>query len=101
MQPWYIQCICPDYPESMALILVFNFNLLLQEYVPTKSKQSETESVAEAVKPTVNQGTPSYGETPHYQHKYKHLLGLDCAEKSAVKMEPNRAFGYGEFNLHS
>ena len=32
-----------------------------------------------------------------YRDKYKHLIGgLECAEKTAVKMEPNRAFGYGE-----
>lgn len=24
------------------------------------------------------------------------LGGLDCAEKSAVKMQPNKAFGYGK-----
>ena len=33
----------------------------------------------------------------NYQEKYRKLLGgLECAEKSAVKMEPNKSFGYGE-----
>ena len=37
-----------------------------------------------------------YGIPSNYQEKYKKLLGgLDCAEKSAVKMQPNKAFGYG------
>ena len=31
-----------------------------------------------------------------YRVKYKHLIGgLECAEKTAIRMEPNRAFGYG------
>lgn len=33
----------------------------------------------------------------NYQEKYRKLLGgLDCAEKSAIKMEPNKSFGYGK-----
>ena len=32
-----------------------------------------------------------------YRQKYRHLIGgLECAEKTAVKMEPNRTFGYGQ-----
>ena len=38
-----------------------------------------------------------YGMPSNYQEKYRKLLGgLDCAEKSAVKMQPNKSFGYGE-----
>ena len=33
----------------------------------------------------------------NYQEKYRKMLGgLDCAEKSAVKLQPNKSFGYGE-----
>ena len=35
--------------------------------------------------------------TNYYQQKYKHILGgLECAKESAVKMEPNKKFGYGK-----
>ena len=35
--------------------------------------------------------------TNYYQEKYKHLLGgLECAKESAVRMEPNKKFGYGK-----
>ena len=45
------------------------------------------------------EATPTMG---HYQEKYKHLLGgLECAEQSAVKMEPNKTFGYGEAGLYT
>ena len=38
-----------------------------------------------------------YGVPSNYQEKYRKLLGgLDCAEKSAIKMQPNKTFGYGE-----
>ena len=37
-----------------------------------------------------------------YRQKYRHLIGgLECAEKTAVRMEPNRSFGYGELLLQA
>ena len=37
------------------------------------------------------------GISSNYQEKYRKVLGgLDCAQKSAVKLEPNKVFGYGE-----
>ena len=73
-----------------------------QEYDPSNEKTASSSSSATvSIEPSSkakdrHASTPSYGETPHYQEKYKHLLGgLDCTEKTAVKMEPNKAFGYG------
>lgn len=68
----------------------------LQEFDPTKSVhvlQTETETVV-----TENiRHTEGKGEEPpsNYHDKYKHIIGDTCAEKSAVKMEPNKVFGYG------
>ena len=43
---------------------------------------------------TSGHATPPSGD---YRQKYQHLIGgLACAEETAVRMEPNRAFGYGE-----
>ena len=64
----------------------------MQEYDP---------KAAEVVTTTTNQRGDSrqpqaQPPTGNYQEKYKHLLGgLECAEQSAVKMKPNKAFGYG------
>ena len=72
----------------------------MQEYDPAKHKAAGSEDVAMT---TTNQrGDSRQPQAPpttgNYQEKYKHLLrGLECAEQSAVKMEPNKAFGYGEF----
>ena len=42
-------------------------------------------------------GSDEVGATNYYQQKYKHILGgLECAKESAVKMEPNKKFGYGK-----
>ena len=42
-------------------------------------------------------GNDEVGATNYYQQKYKHILGgLECAKESAVKMEPNKKFGYGK-----
>ena len=63
----------------------------MQEYDPTKSVeniQTELPVVVERHKG---------GEEPaiNYHDKYKHIIGDTCAEKSAIKMEPNKVFGYG------
>nr|CAF04077.1 sperm associated antigen [Suberites domuncula] len=74
-----------------------------EEYIPSKDKPASTSSFKSTNSKTAQEDpisprqlqAPSYGGTTHYQNKYKHLLGgLDCAEKTAVKLEPNRAFGY-------
>ena len=46
---------------------------------------------------TPTTSTPTSGD---YRQKYSHLIGgLECAEKTAVKMEPNRNFGYGKIPI--
>jgi ribosomal protein L11 methylase PrmA len=46
------------------------------------------------------EGGRKYGAPSNYQEKYRKIFGgLDHPEKSAVKMEPNKAFGYGK-GLH-
>ena len=50
----------------------------------------------ERLQPQATETGRKYGIPSNYQEKYRKLLGgLDCAEKSAIKMEPNKAFGYG------
>ncbi len=67
--------------------------LLLQEFDPFKEEVVAIETGSnDRDQPRAPQGISS-----NYQEKYRKLLGdLDCAEKSAVKMEPNKAFGYGK-----
>ena len=70
----------------------------MQEYDPnTKRPESDDPSLdSERLQPRATTDEKKYGIPSNYQEKYKKLLGgLDCAEKSAVKMQPNKAFGYG------
>ena len=74
----------------------------LQEYDPAKHEPpspDEEEAITEEER-TQEQAKghePNSLGTNYYQEKYKHLLGgLECAKESAVKMEPNKKFGYGE-----
>ena len=77
--------------------------LFMQEYDPTTHEPSEEEGTPEdesrQEQAMGGSGSDSLG-TKHYQEKYKHLLGgLECAKESAVKMEPNKKFGYGELEI--
>lgn len=69
-----------------------------QEYDPSVGKaHAEGVSGNERLQPEATAGGKKYGAASNYQEKYRKLLGgLDCAEKSAVKMQPNKAFGYGK-----
>lgn len=63
-----------------------------QEYDPTKSVENvQTEPLV------VERHVEDKGEEPaiNYHDKYKHIIGDTCAVKSAIKMEPNKVFGYG------
>ena len=58
------------------------------EAASTDQKEECNEQVTESPKAALPSG--------NYQVKYKRLIGgLDCAEKTAIRMEPNKAFGYG------
>jgi hypothetical protein len=68
--------------------------------VSIKKTQSTTgikDGGASSLPPTRTDETTPTATHPSsdYRQKYKHLIGgLECAEKTAVKMEPNRTFGY-------
>eukprot|EP00731_Ephydatia_muelleri_P031591 Em0023g98a len=62
-----------------------------EEYDPTKSVENvQTEPLV------VERHVEDKGEEPaiNYHDKYKHIIGDTCAVKSAIKMEPNKVFGY-------
>lgn len=77
--------------------------VLFQEYDPSKHEPVllEEEQSEEGSRQEQAKGNGPYGlGTHHYQEKYKHLLGgLECAKESAVKMEPNKKFGYGKLDF--
>ena len=66
-------------------------------YDPSKDEDTEDDSCSgKREQPHTAQGD-KYGIPFDYQVKYRKLLGsMDCAEKSAVRLEPNKLFGYGE-----
>lgn len=74
----------------------------MQEYDPAKHEPpspSEEEATTTTTGEDQRRQEQAKGHEPnnYYQEKYKHLLGgLECAKESAVKMEPNKKFGYGE-----
>lgn len=73
--------------------------LTQQEYDPSlgKADAERTLSGNERLQPQATEEGRKYGAPSNYQEKYRKMLGgLDCAEKSAVKMQPNKAFGYGK-----
>ena len=100
---WYVYM---QYNNNISLtaddslpVLKMNKNFVVSQEphvleTPTKkalSSEHERRSSDEATPPSGN-----------YQWKYQHLLGgLECAEKTAVKMEPNKAFGYGGILTHT
>jgi hypothetical protein len=74
--------------------------------VSIKKTQSTTgikDGGASSLPPTRTDETTPTATPPSsdYREKYRHLIGgLECAEKTAVKMEPNRTFGYGQSYMH-
>ena len=65
---------------------------------PSPSEETTTEE--ERRQEQAKGQEPNTLGTSYYQQKYKHLLGgLECAKESAVKMEPNKKFGYGECGM--
>ena len=68
--------------------------LSLQEYDPTKHKvTTETNDNSSSSSRQPQASAP----VSNYREKYSHLIGgLECAEQTAIKMEPKKVFGYGE-----
>ena len=81
-------CVCVHVYQCMSCLCV------MQEFDPTKIVPV---SQMEPVVVTATRHTEGKAEEPasNYHDKYKHIIGDTCAEKSAVKMEPNKVFGYG------
>jgi len=80
----------------IAIINARVFISPFQEYDPSQEDSDNEDTCSnDRDQPQAPQGN-KYGIPFNYQEKYRKLLGdLDCAEKSAIKMEPNKAFGYG------
>ena len=70
----------------------------LQEPVKEQARREDDRSSLSSSQTTPT-ATPPLSD---YRQKYQHLIGgLECAEKTAVRMEPNRSFGYGELLLQA
>ena len=80
VQVHVIKCVCTLFLNVQAFPENSAQKQQLKDDCSSRSRPGET--------------TPPAGD---YRQKYQHLIGgLDCAEKTAVRMKPNSVFGYGE-----
>ena len=95
----------PAYEAIIVIIMkiLLSFSSLIQAPAAVETPNQKPKSPVEDCVSTVTSQTTPTAASPvsDYRQKYQHLIGgLDCAEKTAVRMEPNKVFGYGEVFSH-